>query len=64
MTHKQTNKQIYRRTQTLNPPLRIGAPGNYTGADSWLEAKQTIEPRYHGIECASRFAYFDKSCWL
>ena len=23
-----THKQIYRRTQTLNPPLRIGAPGN------------------------------------
>ena len=23
---------IYRRTQTLNPPLRIGAPGNKIGA--------------------------------
>ena len=32
------NKHLYRRTQTLNPHLRIGAPGNYQ-TTSWAVLK-------------------------
>ena len=32
-----THTHIYRRTQTLNPPLRIGAPGNKVGCSVRME---------------------------
>ena len=39
--HIHTYIHIYRRTQTLNPPLRIGAPGNYmTGKGVQKEFKR------------------------
>ena len=34
-THTHTHIYIYRRTQTLNPPLRIGAPGNNNNELQW-----------------------------